>query len=248
MDWETVPSGRAEVQHLYVSPTDHVETRLVRFAPEAGTQGAPELLGREVLVVEGDFDADGEELREGDFHRSVGASVTGQTSSGCTLFTIRQDGASAGTGEAPDVGSLDTAWTIHANEGDWEDLTQGVRVKPLVRDDEHHFRLEVVHMEPGAALQMDPEDSTEEIFVLRGTCRCQDQHMRAGDHARVEHEMGNDLVGDELETDLVDGKVGEPKHEGNGKAAHLVEGVDLIHTVGGCELVRVARVERQTMQ
>jgi len=223
MEWEkSAAGGHAEVQHLYVSPDDHVETRLVRFAPETGTEGAPELLGREVLVVEGEFEADGEELREGDFHRSVGASVTGQTGSGCTLFTVREDGAAAGTGEAPDVGSLDTAWTIHANEGEWFDVGAGARIKPLVHDEEHHFRMEVVRLEPDATLTMDPEDTTEEIFVLRGTCRCQDQHLRAGDHARVEH------------------------GEGNGEAAGLAEGQELLHTVGGCELVRIARVERQT--
>jgi len=206
MDWEKAASGRAEVQHLYIGPVDHVETRLVRFPPESGTEGAPELLGREVLVVEGEFEADGEELREGDFHRSVGASVTGQTSSGCTLFTVRENGAAAGTGEAPDVGSLDTAMSIHANEGEWTDLGEGASVKPLVSDEEHHFRMEIVHLEPGASLPMEPGDAEEEVFVLRGTCRFQDQHLRAGDHARVEGAAGT------------------------------------VHTVGGCELVRIARV------
>ena len=211
MDWEKASSGGAEVRHLYIGPIDRVETRLVRFPPESGTEGAPELLGREILVVDGEFEASGEDLREGDYHRSVGASVTGQTSSGCTLLTIRENGASAGTGEAPDVGSLDEPVTIHANDGEWNDLAQGVREKGLLQDEEHHVRMTIVHMDPRTILEAERGEGSEEILVLRGTCRCLDLHLRAGDHARVEREK--------------------------------IERGELAHTVGGCEMVRIFRVE-----
>lgn len=216
MEWERTASGRAEVRHLFVNAADHVETRLVRFPAGSATGGAPELLGRDVLVVSGDFEADGERLEEGDFHRAVGASVSGRTKSGCVLLTVRENGSSAGTGEAPDVGSLEDAKTIRVDEGEWVELGPGARIKSLDEDPEHRVEIGIVRLEPGADYRSEREDGAEELVVIRGDCTCQGRRLGPGDFARL------------------DGVVSGP--DGASVSDHSAR------TEGGCDLARIARV------
>lgn len=184
--WERPASGPGEVVRLFTDPDDNMETRLVRFPARSTTGGAPGLLGREVYVVSGEFDADGEHLEEGDFHRGVGASVSGGTESGCVLFTLREGKPSAGTGDAPDAGTHATALTILAPDGDWDDVGDGMRWKRLTADLENRFEILLVEMEGDAEFPAHRHEAPEEVLVLRGECDFHGRRLGPGDYIRSE--------------------------------------------------------------
>lgn len=185
LSWEPAASGPGDTRRLYVDPLDRIEARLVRFPAGSVTGGAPELLGPEIYVVAGEFEADGEQLKEGDFHMAVGASVSGQTRDGCILFTLRESSISAGTGEAPDVGTMASAATIRVTDRRWTDTGLGLRYKRLAQDHVHHFEITLVQMDPGASYPAHRYDGAEELFVVRGDCVCEDQRLGDGDYHRA---------------------------------------------------------------
>jgi quercetin dioxygenase-like cupin family protein len=182
--WEPAASGPGELRRLYVDPGDRIEARLVRFPAGAVTGGAPEVLGQEVYVVSGEFEVNGERLREGDFHRTVGAAVDGRTETGCILFTLRESAPWAGTGDAPDVGSVCGADTIRMLERRWTDTGPGMRYKRLMRDPAHHIEITLVQLDPGAAYPGHRYVGAEEIFILRGDCLCEGRKLGYGDYHR----------------------------------------------------------------
>ena len=183
--WESAASGPGDVRLLYVDPLDRIEARLVRFAAGSVTGGAPELLGQEVYVVAGEFEADGERLKAGDFHRTVAASVSGQTRDGCVLFTLRESSVSAGTGEAPDVGTMASAATIRVTDGRWTDAGSGWRYRRLAHDPVHHIEITLVQMDPGAGYPAHRYIGAEELFVVRGDCICEGHRLSEGDYHRA---------------------------------------------------------------
>jgi quercetin dioxygenase-like cupin family protein len=185
LPWEPAASGPGDTRRLYVDPLDRIEARLVRFPAGSVTGGAPELLGQEIYVVAGEFEADGERLKEGDFHLSVGASVSGQTRDGCILFTLRESSISAGTGEAPDVGTMAHAATIRVTDRRWTDTGLGLRYKRLVHDPVHHIEITLVQMDPGASYPAHRYVGAEELFVVRGDCICEGHRLGDGDYHRA---------------------------------------------------------------
>ena len=180
--WEPATSGPGDVQRLYVDPTDSIEARLVRYPAGSVTGGAPELLGPEVYVVSGEFEADGESLRQGDFHMAVGASVCGKTKTGCILFTLRETSPSAGTGEAPDGGTTTRGATIRVTDRRWTHTGFGVRYKRLAYDPAHHMEITLVQMDPGASYPAHQYVGAEELFVVRGDCLCEGHRLGQGDY------------------------------------------------------------------
>lgn len=200
--WEPAAAPPGELKRLFTDPEDRMETRLVRYAAGDGTGGEPGLLGREVIVLQGDFEASGERLEEGDFHRASAATVTGRTDSGCVLFTIREVARDAGTGEAPDVGTLDEAVTIRASEGSWTDLGHGTRVKRLTKDSVHCCEISLVRMDAGATFPPHHHAGAEELLVLEGDCTCQGRRLGPGDYTRsaagTEHQENRSEGGAEI--------------------------------------------------
>jgi hypothetical protein len=184
LPWVPAASGPGEVRRLYVDPSDSIEARLVRFPAGSVTGGAPELLGPEVYVVSGEFEADGEPLKEGDFHRAVGAAVSGGTRTGCTLFTLRESCCSAGTGEAPDVGTQAGAATIRVTDRRWTDTGPGMRYKRLAHDPVRHIEITLVQLDPGASYPAHKYVGVEELFVVRGDCLCEGCKLGQGDYHR----------------------------------------------------------------
>ena len=182
--WEPAATPTGELKRIFEDPDDRIESRLVRYAKGGETSGEPSLLGREVIVVEGDFEADGERLGKCDFHRSVGASVTGRTEKGCVLFTVREIARDAGTGEAPDVGSLAEAVYVRWAEGSWSELGNGTRLKRLAHDATHRFEVSFVHMDVGASFPPHRHSGAEELYVLEGDCLCQGRRLGPGDYHR----------------------------------------------------------------
>lgn len=182
LQWQPAASGPGEVRRLYVDPLDSIEARLVRFPAGSVTGGAPELLGPEVYVVSGEFEADGVPLNEGDFHRAVGASVCGRTETGCILFTLRECCASAGTGDAPDVGTMANAATIRVTEGRWTHTGVGTHYKRLAHDPVRHVDVSLVQMDRGAIYPAHSFAGSEELLVVRGECLCEGQRLGPGDY------------------------------------------------------------------
>lgn len=202
MPWEPAAAPPGELKRLFTDPEDRMETRLVRYAAGDETAGEPDLLGREVIVIEGDFEANGVRLERGDFHRAVGASVTGRTELGCILFTVREVSRDAGTGEAPDAGTLDEPVVIRGGEGPWTDLGHGTRVKRLARDVMHCCELSIVRMDAGAVFPPHRHAGAEELLVLEGDCLCQGRRLGPGDYTRsaagTDHEENRSEQGAEI--------------------------------------------------
>jgi quercetin dioxygenase-like cupin family protein len=182
--WEPAAAPPGELKRLFTDPEDRMESRLVRYAAGEATGGEPDLLGREVIVVDGDFEADGERLGKGDFHRAVGASVTGRTESGCVLFTLREVARDAGTGEAPDAGTRAEPANLRNGDGPWTDLGHGTRVKRLAHDSMHRVEISIVRMEAGATFPPHRHAGAEELLVLEGDCTCQGRRLGPGDYTR----------------------------------------------------------------
>ena len=184
ISWEPAAAPPGELKRLFTDPEDRMETRLVRYSGGEGNAGEPDLLGREVIVLEGDFEADGVRLDKGDFHRAVGASVTGRTESGCVLFTMREIARDAGTGEAPDAGTRAQSRTLRASEGHWSDLGRGTRMKRLAVDSVHRLDISIVRMDAGSAFPPHRHPGAEELLVLEGDCLCQGRRLGPGDYHR----------------------------------------------------------------
>ena len=202
MAWEPAAAPPGDLKRLFTDPGDQMETRLVRYRAGDETGGEPDLLGREVIVLDGDFEANGVRLRRDDFHRASGATVTGRTESGCVLFTIREVARDAGTGEAPDVGTLDEAVTIRASDESWADLGNGTRVKLLTKDSVHRCEVSIVRMDAGATFPSHRHPGAEELLVLEGGCTCQGRHLGPGDYTRsaagTQHEENRSEQGAEI--------------------------------------------------
>ena len=200
--WEPAAAPPGELKRLYTDPEDQMETRLVRYGAGDETGGEPDLLGREVIVLQGDFEADGERLEEGDFHRASGATVTGRTEAGCVLFTIREVSRDAGTGEAPDVGTLDEAVTIRAADASWTGLGHGTRVNRLTQDPFHCCEISIVRMDAGATFPPHRHPGAEELLVIEGDCTCQGRRLGPGDYTRsaagTEHQENRSEMGAEI--------------------------------------------------
>ena len=200
--WETAAAPPGELKRIFEDPDDRMETRLVRYDEGGETSGEPSLLGREVIVVEGDFEADGERLGKCDFHRAVGASVTGRTERGCVLFTVRENARDAGTGEAPDVGTLAQAVNVRWADDSWADLGHGTRVKRLAHDAAHRVEVSFVHMDAGATFPPHRHAGAEELLVLEGDCLCQGRRLGPGEYHRsaagTEHEENRSEGGAEI--------------------------------------------------
>jgi quercetin dioxygenase-like cupin family protein len=202
ISWEPAAAPPGELKRLFTDPDDWMESRLVRYGAGAGTAGEPDLLGREVIVVEGDFEADGVRLQKGDFHRAVGATVTGRTESGCVLFTVREVARDAGTGEAPDVGSLDEPVIVRRSQGEWIDLGGHTSLKRLAVDPVHRVEISIVLMGAGATFPPHRHPGAEELLVLEGDCLCQGRQLGPGDYHRsaagTEHQENRSEEGAEI--------------------------------------------------
>jgi hypothetical protein len=200
--WEPAAAPPGEWKRLFTDPEDRMETRLVRYAAGEATGGEPDLLGREVIVVEGDFEADGVRLEKGDFHRAVGASVMGRTESGCVLFTVREVARDAGTGEAPDAGTRVDAVNVRKGDGPWADLGHGTRVKRLAHDSMHEVEISIVRMDAGATFPPHRHPGAEELLVLEGDCLCQGRRLGPGGYTRsaagTEHQENRSEKGAEI--------------------------------------------------
>jgi hypothetical protein len=200
--WEPAAAPPGELKRLHTDRQDWMESRLVRYAAGEETAGEPDLLGREVIVVEGDFEADGVRLEKGDFHRAVGASVTGRTQSGCVLFTLREVAPHAGTGEAPDAGTRAEPANIREADGPWSDLVRGTRMKRLGHDSMHEIEISIVRMDAGATFPPHRHPGAEELLVLEGDCLCQGRRLGPGDYHRsaagTDHEENRSEGGAEI--------------------------------------------------
>ncbi|HET9252908.1 MAG TPA: cupin domain-containing protein [Candidatus Eisenbacteria bacterium] len=202
LEWERAAEPPGELKRLFTDPEDGMETRLVRYHAGDETGGEPGLLGREVIVLEGDFEVGGLHLGVGDFHRASGATVTGRTETGCVLFSVREVARDAGTGEAPDVGTLDEAVTIRAADGPWTELGPGTRAKRLTQDSVHSCEISIVRMDASAMFPPHRHPGAEELLVLVGDCSCQGRRLGPGDYTRsaagTEHEENRSEQGAEI--------------------------------------------------
>lgn len=72
--------------------------------------------------------------------------------------------------------------TLRADEGAWEDVAPGVRMKVLFVDDQAGTRSFLLRFAPGASLPAHAHRGPEECLVLEGEAMLGDVAVRAGDY------------------------------------------------------------------
>jgi len=79
-----------------------------------------------------------------------------------------------------------------SHEIQWSPFAPGISFKPLFRDKARNTDTMLVRMEPGAHIPSHRHSQIEEIFVLSGDLRVEDQVMFAGDYCRADLESVHD--------------------------------------------------------
>jgi anti-sigma factor ChrR (cupin superfamily) len=75
---------------------------------------------------------------------------------------------------------------VHASEGEWQQVVPGIFAKVLSMDPVRQRVTALVRMERGSRYTDHRHASTEEVFVLEGSCYCGGRLLRAGDYHRAE--------------------------------------------------------------
>jgi len=75
---------------------------------------------------------------------------------------------------------------VHSNEGNWEEVVKGVRVKNLFVDDSRNYSTVIVQMSPGAKFPSHRHRETEECYIISGDLYMGGKVFHTGDYIRVE--------------------------------------------------------------
>ncbi|HYJ47913.1 MAG TPA: cupin domain-containing protein [Pyrinomonadaceae bacterium] len=180
-------------QHL----SEEVEARAALYA--LGALADDEARAFEEHVAEG-CAACSEELR--DYETVVGligigapeASPSGQVRERLLKF-LEGDGQDSTT-HLPTAGDAQQTLTIRADEGQWQEIQQGIFMKSLFADQTRGTTTVLIRMSPGTYLPRHRHYGAEECLVLEGDVRAGGQMLRAGDY----HCAMADSVHDRLST------------------------------------------------
>jgi anti-sigma factor ChrR (cupin superfamily) len=93
------------------------------------------------------------------------------------------NGGPAGGGE--DRGPAGEIASVHAGEGDWTEISAGIRVKTLNFDKVSGLVTALVKMMPGTSLPMHRHQGVEQFFVLEGDCNVHGERLGPGDFHRA---------------------------------------------------------------
>jgi quercetin dioxygenase-like cupin family protein len=194
-DWEPAGFPGADVRRLFIDLDDGSETRLLRLTPSAPPDALPSLAGHDFYVISGHVQADGAHLQIGDYLHAGGQPPAGRSEQGCVLFTILE-------GRQRRAGGSPTRITVRASDGEWVDADPGAFTKWLGADPARGLEILLLRMEPGAQFAAHRHEGDEEMFVLRGDCRCQGHTLHPGDYHRAasgsRHDTANTKAGCKL--------------------------------------------------
>jgi anti-sigma factor ChrR (cupin superfamily) len=138
---------------------------------------------------------DGEDLREFEAHLSTGCSqCRARVRDSQSVFL---GVSSALPAVAPAAAVKTRLWEridsdkpgyvfIHANEGAWIQVGQGILAKILNMDTGRQRVTALVRMAPGSSYADHEHDGVEEVLVLEGSCYCGGRLLRQGDYHRAE--------------------------------------------------------------
>jgi len=76
--------------------------------------------------------------------------------------------------------------SIHASEGQWQEVQAGVMLKQLYVDHRSGIATSLVKMLPGTSLPPHSHAGPEQLYVLEGDCHVRGQRLGPGDYHRAE--------------------------------------------------------------
>ena len=76
--------------------------------------------------------------------------------------------------------------SIRGGEGDWQEMADGVLIKPLFVDNASGLATSLVKMLPGASLPRHRHRGVEQFFVIEGDCCVHGETLGPGDYHRAE--------------------------------------------------------------
>ncbi len=76
--------------------------------------------------------------------------------------------------------------SIRGGEGDWQEIADGVLIKPLFVDKASGLATSLVKMLPGTALPRHRHRGVEQFFVIEGDCCVHGETLGPGDYHRAE--------------------------------------------------------------
>lgn len=71
--------------------------------------------------------------------------------------------------------------SVRADQGEWEQMLEGVMVKTLHQDETTGLRTSLVRMSPGARLPAHRHIGVEQFYILEGDCHVQGELLGPGD-------------------------------------------------------------------
>lgn len=76
--------------------------------------------------------------------------------------------------------------SIRANEGEWKNVWNGVKMKLLHVDDSSGLATSIVRMMPGTRLPQHRHEGVEQFYILEGDCTVDGERLGPGDYHRAE--------------------------------------------------------------
>lgn len=101
------------------------------------------------------------------------------------LGEIAEEATSEKRGESNLINSA-TFLSIRADEGEWQELMEGVMIKPLHFDKALGLATSLMKMKPGARLPEHSHAGVEQFYILEGTCQVNGETLGPGDYHRAE--------------------------------------------------------------
>lgn len=72
--------------------------------------------------------------------------------------------------------------TVHRNEGQWQEIVEGVHKKQLFADADEGYQAFLLRLDPGAVVPAHSHSKTEECLMLEGEISIGDLKLSAGDY------------------------------------------------------------------
>lgn len=86
----------------------------------------------------------------------------------------------------PQATSAQPVISIHAEEGEWREMCEGVQMKRLYLDKTTGLATSIVKMVAGSRLPVHRHNAVEQFFIIEGDCHVQGEVLGPGDFHRAE--------------------------------------------------------------
>jgi hypothetical protein len=175
------PAAREKL--LYQGPRPGDRTRLLRLRQGDVQAALADAHDPALLVVDGELCRGDTRCTPGDFAQATpGDAPTWMAATPATVLVVERGGA-----EVPDAVPRRRVPVVPAGREGWRPIAAGTRVRPLAGGPGESVDLMLLEMDAGGLLPDHEHGGLEEIFLLRGSCRCQGRSLSVGDYHRAAH-------------------------------------------------------------